>query len=263
MTIAEILAENTLTMLERELILSHVLKQERTWLIAHTDKTLEPSMIEAYRILVKRRRTHEPIAFILGEKEFYGRTFKVNEHTLIPRPSTEGLIDLVFDFLETQETCVREVDTGIVCIAQKLGDLKDVQTIVDVGTGSGCIAITLACELPKYEFIATDVSDDALKIAKENAIEHEVDDRIVFRNGDGLAPVIDITIPFLLVSNPPYIPDGEPLPKEVDNFEPNKALYAGKDGLDVLMPMIADAHKNTYCRGYVIECRREQVSSLL
>jgi len=263
MTIAEILAENTLPSLEAELLLSHVLKQERSWLIAHTDSTLEPNVVDDYHNLVKRRGTHEPIAYIIGEKEFYGRTFKVNEHVLIPRPSTEGLIDLAFDFLEEPETCVREVDTGIVCIAQKLKDLKDVRTIVDIGTGSGCIAITLACELPQFSLIATDVSDDTINIAKKNAVQNGVDDRIVWKRGAGLAPLQDVTTPFLLVSNPPYIPNVNPLPEEVSHFEPSNALCAGTDGLEVLRPLIADAREHPQCHGYVIECRREQVSSLL
>ena len=120
----------------------------------------------------------------------------------------------------------------------------------------------LALELPNHKFIATDISSEALEIAKANAKKHAVHDRIDFRIGDGLEPVKDIKEPFLLVSNPPYIPEGEFVSSDV-HFEPETALFAGTDGMDVLMPIFSAAKKHEYCRGIVLECRKEQANVLI
>ncbi|MFH1353702.1 MAG: peptide chain release factor N(5)-glutamine methyltransferase [bacterium] len=189
-------------------LMLHVLgRDESSWLQIHGENKLNPEEERQYAELVKRRNTGEPLAYILGYWEFYGRKFLVNKDVLIPRPSTENLVDAV------------------------LAKLHKGMVVADVGTGSGCVIITLALELANFQFsifnfqlLATDISDAALKIAKENAELHGVADKIEFIRGDMMEALKNIKID-LIVSNPPYVPTKEILP-----FEPALALNGGKDG---------------------------------
>jgi release factor glutamine methyltransferase len=172
---------------------------------------------------IERRRRREPVAYILGEKEFYGRPFRVTHDTLIPRPETEGLVEAALEWLHAHSPAARPA------------------RIVDVGTGTGCIAITLALECRDAGIVsdiaATDISKAAIEVARENARRlgaTEVD----FRFGNILAGVsspID-----LIVSNPPYVAnrDRDSLPPDVVAFEPEWALFAGEDGLDVIEALV-------------------------
>jgi len=208
-------------------------------------------------LFVKRRETHEPIAYITGQKEFYGRPFHVDRNVLIPRPSTESLIDAVKAYLDDPKDSMEEIDTEIIVYSKKLQSQKPV-ILADIGTGSGCIAITLALEYPDQHIIATDISEDALKMAKVNAKHHHMTKRVTFKKGSGLEPLSDVKEPFLLISNPPYIPANQLLMNDVQDFEPHMALFAGEKGTDVLEILLDQAKKHKHCVGVVIECRTDQ-----
>lgn len=164
---------------------------------------------------VDRRTRREPVSRILGSREFYGREFAISPATLDPRPCSETLIAAVLD------------------IADEAGGRNEPLRLVDIGTGSGCLAITLLSELPNATVLATDVSAEALAVAAHNADEHGVTDRITFAQRRSLQ---DVDGPFdILVSNPPYIPAGDisALQAEVKDFDPRGALDGGEDGLDL------------------------------
>lgn len=245
--------------LDRELLLSHILQKPRSWIVGHTEYVLSPEEEVQWIDTAERRKRGEPVAYITGEKEFYGRMFTVDPSTLIPRPATEVLIDASLKVLRGEEIAqVIDADTEIVIASDIWGDPSSVRMIADIGTGSGCIGITLACELPSFTVIATDISMDALHIAQKNAERHNVLDRISFVEGDALDPVMHITEPFLLVSNPPYIPESTTLMKDVQAFEPHTALFAGKEGTDVLEKIKTQAKAHPFCQGIIVECRKEQ-----
>ena len=177
----------------------------------------------------------------------------MDRRVLIPRPSTEGLVDLALDFVRNGKEEMRTVDSRIVVFSKQLKVWEKIETTVDVGTGSGCIAITMACERPDLTIIATDLSPDALIVAEENARRHGVADQIAFRCGDGLAPVSDLREPFLLVSNPPYIPSGNHRMRDVQDYEPHVALFGGEDGMDVVRKLMREAQDHPLCVGWVME----------
>ena len=156
----------------------------------------------------------------------------------------------------------RALDTDIVGVSEVWGPLSDIHTIVDIGTGSGCMAITLACELPEINVMATDISAAALNSARTNAKRHRVGERISFLQGNLLEPITELKNPFLIVSNPPYIPKGEKLPIDSTEYEPKIALRAGPDGLAVLRPLLHAARTHPACRGFVLECREDQENAL-
>jgi release factor glutamine methyltransferase len=260
MTIAEALRESGLASIDAELLAAHACGHDRSWVVAHGNDLFDPKLYPIFATLVTRRKRGEPIAYILEEKEFFGRMFHVSPATLIPRPSTELLVQTVLDVLSGKSVeTIRPIDEQIVAWSEVQQGAADVKLIMDVGTGSGCIAITLACERSDLHIIATDISEHALEMAEENIRTHNVYDRITLRSGDGLAAAEPITEPFLLVSNPPYIPENIELERDVMDFEPPSALFAGKEGTDVLHPLIKEARKHPFCRGFVVECREEQI----
>jgi release factor glutamine methyltransferase len=203
--------------LDAQVLLSHALQRPSSYLFAHGDEHLSGGVENSYKSFIERRAAHEPVAYILGEKEFFRRRFIVNNSTLIPRPETETLVELALE-----------------------GAKRDA-VFADIGTGSGAIAVTLAKESGGFVF-ATDISEGAIATAKQNAETHEVLDRIFFQRGDLLLPFIeDIKTwqkekpleEMRIVANLPYIPstDYEALDPDVKDFEPKTALVAGADGL--------------------------------
>jgi release factor glutamine methyltransferase len=207
--------------LDAEVLLAHALGQERTWLYIYPTAPLLPAAVELYAAYVTRRVQREPVAYIVGHQEFFGLDFRVSPRVLIPRPETELLI-------ETALT-----------LAPPIRPL----TVVDVGTGSGCIAITLARHLPDAHFTAIDISPAALDVARQNAIRHDVSQRIDFLPGHLLAPV---TTPVdVIVSNPPYVSrpylHAESTMPEVRHYEPRLALDGGPAGLDLIETLLAQA----------------------
>jgi len=295
MTVAAALHSALINSLDAELLLASILKKDRSWLLAHKETVLTSEQEELYNALLERRKKHEPLAYILGEKEFYGRTFFVDQRVLIPRPSTEALIDEVKLLhekkLEIETPRITEADSEIVIftwIKPKFsifnspafaratsGRQFSIPHIIDVGTGSGCIAITLALELPNSQIIATDISSDALEVAKMNSKKHGVLDRIEFMEIDGLPCDMQNfqtskppnsgphPSPFLLVSNPPYIPENTPLPPDVSLYEPHEALFAGVDGMVVIDSLIQRAEKDPLCIGFVMEMGLDHAKKIL
>lgn len=269
-----LLKSSGLDRLDAELLLVHILKKDRlvgrslgegrSWILAHGDEEISDVQNSEFGALVTRRKKHEPIAYIIGKKEFYGRKFKVDKRVLIPRPATETLIDEVKYLFENnfdiETPRITQADSEIV-IASYIKDYSLSTThyplIVDIGTGSGCIAITLALEIPEVKIIATDISSDVLEVAEENVELHEVTDRVTFIKCD-LIP--DINSPFLIVSNPPYIPNGEKMMEDVIEFEPREALFGGDDGKDVIKAIVQEAKNNSQCLGYCLEMRKSQVA---
>ena len=205
MTIAELLSASGLPNLESELLAAFALRQERTWVIAHASDDLTSENIERCQGLFNRRRNGEPLAYITGTKEFYGREFRVTPAVLIPRQSTEILIDQALSFNRHPENSTVEADSGISIMSRMFHDFQQPSIVVDIGTGSGIIAITLALERPDLSLIATDISGAALRVARQNAADFGVINRIDFRKGSMLDPLNDLDEPFLIFANPPYI----------------------------------------------------------
>jgi release factor glutamine methyltransferase len=209
--------------LEAEILLAHVLKFKRIELYTNHEKLVTPAELGKFKAMIQRRSQHEPIAYITNNQPFMSLDFYVDRNVLIPRPETELLVEQVV-------SCSSERNRGASC-----------QLLVDLGTGSGCIAISLAKFLPTVKVIGTDSSPEALAIAQKNAETHNVTERCEFRQGDLFEPIqekID-----LIVSNPPYIPSKEidGLMTDVKDWEPRTALDGGPDGLDYIRKIIAEA----------------------
>lgn len=206
-----------------ELLLRHALGWERSRLLLHWNEPMPREGRVEFQQLIERKAAGEPAQYMIGEQEFYGRPFTVNPAVLIPRPETELLVE------------------EIIRLGSRMGESLHA---VDIGTGSGAIAVTLAAACPGWRVTATDLSPQALAVARDNARRNGVDGRIRFAEGDLLSPflasgeTIDI-----LVSNPPYIPtaDIEELQPEVRDHEPRSALDGGPDGLDLYRRLVAGA----------------------
>jgi release factor glutamine methyltransferase len=197
--------------LEAELLLAHLLNTRRIELYASADRPLDEAEKQAYRELLKRRVDGEPVAYLTGYKEFYGLEFQVTADVLVPRPETELLVDR----------------------AREIGG----RTLLDLGTGSGCIAIACAVRMKETAVTATEISPEALSVAKKNAELHAVADRIRFREGDLFGALPEGARFDLIVCNPPYVPESQ----ELGDHEPTIALYAGRDGMTVLRRLLAEA----------------------
>jgi release factor glutamine methyltransferase len=212
-------------------------------LIVDSKRPLAAGELSRFRSLVKRRRAHEPIAYILGVREFFGRDFRVDKRVLVPRPDTETLIDVALLRTRPRSLAMRALD---LC------------------TGSGCVAISLACERPTASFFATDCSDDALAVARHNALRLGAYS-VAFRAGD-LYDAIDPTQRFdLVTANPPYIDptEIEKLAPDVRDHEPRIALDGGHEGLAILERVIAEAPTHLTQGGVlVVEVGAGQASSV-
>ncbi|MEM7576619.1 MAG: HemK/PrmC family methyltransferase [Planctomycetota bacterium] len=241
-----------------EMLLGHVIGAERLRLYMEPDRPASQAERDTLRDLVKRATHHEPVDYLTGHATFFALEFAVSPAVLIPRPSTETLVEHILQTLRPRKP-EPEPGEAVANTASSDGDQEtqepEVEAVpstpppdpirfADLGTGSGAIAITLLKHLPHATAVATDLSEDALAVAQQNAETHGVADRIEFRQGDGLAPLRDETHKLdALVSNPPYIPDHEwgDVPPDVKQHEPTLALRGGPDGLDVLRPLIAGA----------------------
>ncbi len=203
---------------DAELLLRYVLGRDRAWLLAYPDAPVTKEQMARYEALLARRAQHEPIQYILGEQEFYGLPLKVTPAVLIPRPETEHLVEAVLTRLPQKQPL----------------------RIVDVGTGSGAIALAIAHGLPEAEVDAFDILPAALAIAGENARSLGLDARVRFLQSDLLAAA-DGELYDCIVSNPPYVASGEALEPQVAAWEPHGALFAGPDGLDVYRALLPEA----------------------
>ena len=216
--------------LDAEALLLRVAKKNKAWLLTHGEEEFADEAAIRYNELIARRLRGEPIQHITGETEFYGLPFRVTPAVLIPRPETEHLVEKVLQF--------------------SAGHPRP--RIVDVGTGSGAIAIALAHHLPQAEITAIDLSEPALALARENAALNEVSGRIRFLRGDLLAPIASEQCD-CIVSNPPYVPESDraSLAVEVRDHEPALALFAGSDGLAVYRRLIPAAFATLAPGGFI------------
>lgn len=232
-----------------ELLLAHLLKKKRLDLYLEFERELDDPTLQKLREMVKRRAAGEPLQYITGETEFCGLKLMVDKRVLIPRPETELLVETVFERLKGKHS---QAGTPVPPI-QPITSHQSPITIIDVGTGSGCIAIALAKKLPSATISALDVSVDALEVARANATLHKVEKNIRFFGGDLLEALPDSLRADAIVSNPPYIADGEvvKLPKEVRDFEPVRALAAGEDGLKVIRRLVMNAKRFLSPSGFV------------
>jgi release factor glutamine methyltransferase len=217
--------------LEAALLLSHIIGCDRAFLIAHDDRTLSAERSQAFSASVSRRASGEPLQYITGHQEFFKLDFAVTPDVLIPRPETELIIEAVLELFPGQAHCF----------------------FADVGTGSGCVAISILQERPHSRAMAIDKSKSALKVAEQNAETHRVLDRMRLVHADLFCEVPESEVFDLIVSNPPYVPDGElgGLQREVQR-EPHPALAGGADGLEVIRRLLAAAPRRLHAGGYLI-----------
>jgi release factor glutamine methyltransferase len=217
-------------LLDAQLWLAHVCKSNRTEILAHPEHVVTDKQVERFLEGIERLEAGEPLPYLTGEAEFYGMTFSVTPDTLIPRPETEHLVDTALELIGKMQQ--REKEGPIV--------------IADVGTGSGCIVVSLAAKAPDAKFVAIDASSFALRTAISNAQRHKVEEQCFFLKGNLLMPLI---IPWLdaimyridlIVANLPYIADHEwfDLPVSVRQYEPSLALRGGSKGLDLIEELL-------------------------
>lgn len=206
-----------------EVLLAHLLSEDRLFLYLNYDRPMEAEELATFRTFVKRRLEGEPNQYITGMQEFWSLPFRVNPDVLIPRPETEVLMETVLEFLGSPETEVR---------------------VLDLGTGSGAIAVALAREFDLIKIVATDSSMAAVKLAQENASLNQVESKIHFVCADMLSAFSSVSRKFAVVAtNPPYVSHTEfsELPREIRDYEPRHALNGGPDGLAAIKHIIKEA----------------------
>jgi release factor glutamine methyltransferase len=248
--------------LAAELLLMHALERDRAWMYGHPEESLDPAAAEKFRALIARRAAGEPVQYLTGKQEFWGLEFEVTPAVLIPRPETEHVMEVALARLGERGIKIH-MDTGAP---------RETLRVADVGTGSGCLAVALAWELPHAEVVATDISEPALEVARRNAARHGVAERVHFLQRDlltGLAqtdpsgvvarhamaastqngPLFD-----LIVSNPPYIArnEAEQLQREVRDHEPHAALFGGPTGTEMYQRLIDQARDQLRDRGILV-----------
>ncbi len=233
-----------------ELLIMFTLDRDRAYLYAHPERELTPDETHRYDEALARRATGVPAQYITGHQEFWGLDLIVSPAVLIPRPETEHVVETVLELVsgvrsEQSQDQSQKPRTGV----SAPHDLR----IVDVGTGSGAIAVALAKELPSAEIHATDISPEALEIAPANAARHELTSRIKFHRADLLSGLPHGEFDFV-VSNPPYVGESEEdsVQLEVRKFEPRNAVFAGPTGLEVIERLIPQALKVLRCGGWLI-----------
>ena len=215
-------------------LLMHVLDRDRTYILGHAEDLLTDEQVEEFSESLEARAQGKPLQYITGRQEFFGLEFEVNNDVLIPRPETELLVEAALSIVSPNET----------------------PFICDVGTGSGCIVITLLHKLARARGIALDISAAALAVAERNATRHGVQERLSFVTSDcfaGLEPAFGQTFD-LIVSNPPYVAERavDGLQREVRDFEPPVALTAGEDGLSVIRRLLIEARAYLKSAGFLI-----------
>lgn len=223
-TVSGVLAQSGLVPLDAQVLLAHVLDKDRAWLIGHAGDAIARDRAEAFHALARRRRGGEPIAYLTGRREFWGLSLRVSPSVLIPRPETETLVELAL---------------------ARLPKNQDVR-VLDLGTGSGAIALAIAHDRPRASILATDVSADALDVARDNARSLGLAN-VEFARSDWYDAVPQ---PWrggafdLIVSNPPYVAAADPHLAEGDvRFEPERSLTPGGDGLGAIMRIVAGARE--------------------
>lgn len=232
MRVDEALQGDPATRGERRLLLEAVLGCSHAWIASHPEAPLDPAQDERYRALVARRAAGEPVAYLVGQREFYGLPLAVTPDVLIPRPETEGLVDWSLECLPPDGAAA----------------------VLDLGTGSGAIAVALLHERPRLAVTAVDRSPAALTVAAQNAARHRPSGSaaIRFLAGDWYAPVGGERF-HLIVSNPPYVARDDPHLARGDlRFEPPTALASGSEGLDDLRRIVAQAPRHLEAGGHLL-----------
>jgi release factor glutamine methyltransferase len=227
---------------DAELLLMHVTQLTRADLLTHPDRVLPPGQLDAYLRAIARRAQQEPVQYITGTQEFFGRPFAVTPAVLIPRPETEHLVEAVLA-LEPRP-----------------------KTILDIGSGSGILAITLALEIPAAAVTAVDISSDALTVARQNEQALKASPNIRFLASD-LFSALGQEQYDCIVSNPPYVATSELLEPQVRDYEPDAALYAGTDGLAIYRRLIPQAPRHLAPGGHLLleigQGQRETIAQFL
>jgi release factor glutamine methyltransferase len=222
-------ARSRIRAVDAGVLLCHVIGRDPAYLIAHPDMQLRPGEHEIFAVLVERRVRGEPVAYLTGEREFYGRTFKVTPAVLIPRPETELLVDLALERLPRASAA----------------------RVLDAGTGSGCIAIAVASERLHCKVLALDQSPEALAVARRNAINLRVGN-VAFLQSNWFS-ALDNERFDVIVSNPPYVAKADPHLQDGDiRFEPLAALEAGAEGLDAIQRIVAEARRHLVAGGWLL-----------
>lgn len=211
--------------LDALVLLEDATKKDRAWLLAHPEQELESKNANKLEMFLLRRAKHEPLAYIRGKSEFYGREFIVNTHTLEPRPETETMIELLLKRVESKKF--------------------QVESIVDVGTGSGCIAITAALELPNTQVYAIDIDEKCLEVAQANAKALRAN--VTLRQGNLLEPLLtggwrQEAGDWFILTNLPYVPEDHKI-NHAATYEPRHAIFGGKDGLDLYRELFTQVHE--------------------
>ncbi|MCB1789367.1 MAG: peptide chain release factor N(5)-glutamine methyltransferase [Gammaproteobacteria bacterium] len=227
--------------LDAQVLLAHVLGRDRGWLYAWPEYVPDEATCRRFQHLVAERCAGRPVAHLVGAREFWSLPLRVDQHTLIPRPETERLVEVALDL-----------------------DLPDDARVLDLGTGSGAIALALASERPRWEIVAVDASTQALAIARANAARLQLTS-VEFVGGNWFAPLAGRARFDLVVSNPPYIADTDPHLQQGDvRFEPRSALASGADGLDAIRTIIADAGDHLSAGGWLwLEHGFEQAGAVI
>lgn len=216
--------------LDAELLLCHALDLDHAGLVLRLDQTLD--IPDSFQTMLERRLSSEPIAYILGEWEFYSMPLAIRPPTLVPRPETEHLVETVLDLLPIPEA-----------------------HILEIGTGSGCIPMTIGKLAPSCTIVSTDIKQDNLLLASENVTRHGLEDRITFIQGSLFEPISNPPLQFhIICSNPPYVAttDQDSLSRDIQDYEDPDALYAGQDGLNIVRQLIAQAQNHLHPGGYLI-----------
>ena len=226
--------------LDSEILLSKILNKTRENVLINLDQKINIKNISTYKEYLKRRSNNEPIAYILGEKEFWSKKFNVNKDTLIPRPETELLVDKILKIYQEKQI-----------------------SILDIGTGSGCIIISLLSSLKTSNGVGIDISKNAILMAKKNALKHKLSRRVKFLNksiNNIFSKKFD-----LIVSNPPYVDskDIKNLSDDIKRFEPRIALDGGNDGLDLIKKVIYKSKDILKIKGMLaLEIGNEQIKKV-
>jgi len=224
----KLISQTNVPQLEAEILLAHVLRQPRSYLFSRSNEVLLPAMENSFWSLVNRREQGEPVAYLIGHREFWSLDLEITKEVLIPRPETELLVELVLE---------------------KMGSCAHVK-LADLGTGSGAIAIAIAHERPQWEIYAADQSQVALNVALRNAKRLNIQN-VIFSQGDWLDafPAIQFDV---IVSNPPYLANDDVHLQLGDlRFEPSLALISGKEGLDAIRKIVASSRRYLKCDGYL------------
>lgn len=214
-------------------LLAHLLRRDRTFIISHSQEQLDAKTLENFRRQINRRAFGEPMQYITGLQDFFGLEFEVTPDVLIPRPETELLVETALELTANRDLALK---------------------FCDVGTGSGCIAIAILRKRSQAQAFATDISEQALKVAQRNAIRHSLSERMSFLLADSLTGFQEKPVFDLIVSNPPYVASEAlaGLQREVREFEPRMALTAGRDGLSIIRRLLIEGYPRLVSGGFMI-----------